>query len=133
MVGAYDGLRHVLQCLQQNDKDAMRACVTLEVFEQFDEMRELMLDEEYKCIGKMMCFLKEFENAPVYEDMSINARFCVTYYYQLFNEQNDDFIQQRVDVIWTAQWCLSEEYKFKISEDGWVVDTVECAQIPKSK
>ena len=135
MCGAYDGMRYILQCIEQNDIDGLQQCVHQDVLQQFDEMKQFMLDEKYNKVDKLMLYLKEFENAPNWQDMSINAQFSVTYYYQLrCAEENDnlDFIQKRVDIIWQSLWLPADNATFEISEAGWKVTDIQCIDIPPS-
>eukprot|EP01084_Bolivina_argentea_P077577 140764_1 len=136
MCGAYEAMNAILKCLQQNDRDGIKLFITSDLLEQFDDMKTLMLDEKYNCIGKIMTHLKDFENAPNYSDMSINAEYYVTYYYQLKlnnnNNEQDVCIQKRVDVVWNSVWMASDEYKF-VCVDDCVASSVECTNIPRSE
>ena len=137
MVGAYNGFKFILQCLENDDKDSLSKCVTKEVLQQYDEMRQFLIgfdDNGYGNVDKVMSFLNDFENGPNYEDMSINAQYNVTYYYQLkcINDEND-YIQKRVDMIWKATWLPGDNWTFEISDDGWIVQSVDCIDIPKSE
>merc|ERR550525_259085 len=92
-------------------------------------MRWLLLDEQYKFVGKLMLFLQEFDNGSNWEDMSIHARYAVTYYYQLMPVQDDDdvydqYIQKRADVIWKSLWTPSTGLKFEISEP-WAIECID--------
>merc|ERR1712113_550083 len=104
-----------------------------------------MDDDKYKRVGKIMSILKDVRNVPNFKDKSIDAGYTVRYYYQLKcpskeeSEKEDgkneqEYIQKRCDVKWKSKWLPVPGGwmgSFKITEDGWKIEDIQCADVPK--
>lgn len=137
MVGAFQGIQFILQCLEENDIDSIKDLVDKELFKKFvdEQLRDNMIDEEYCIVGKIMGYLETVDNGPNFNDTSINAQYLVTYYYQLLKRDDEqDFIQKRINVIWQSSWePVKGTWTFAISQDGWKLqDVTECVDIDKA-
>ena len=113
------------------------------MLEQFDDLKQFLIGYDnngtmkYGSVDKIMLFLTQFDNAPNWWDPAINAQYQVTYYYKLkykMDDNDDEHIQRRVDILWQAIWRADpDKLDFEISDDGWVAQSVDCIDIPKSK
>ena len=152
MVGSHQGFEFILNGLEQNDTDGFDGVIVPEIMEKIDELKDRMFDEKYESVGNVMSFLKDVRNGPNYKDASINAVYTVRYYYQLKCSAGEDegdadndkgkekgteeYIQKRCDVKWQANWFPAAGGwmgTFKISEDGWQIQDIECVDVPKMK
>eukprot|EP01083_Nonionella_stella_P074149 201007_1 len=141
MVGAFQGIQFVFECLEQNDLDGLKAVLTPECMDKMNDLKHEILDEKYHCVGKIMAILKEVNNSPNFKDSSINARYHIRYYYQLKcakdgtednADGNEEYIQKRIDLVWQSLWVPVKGWTFKISDDGWKIeDVVECVKVDK--
>eukprot|EP01084_Bolivina_argentea_P110570 197397_1 len=147
MVGAHQGIEFIFECLEQNDLERINEVVTKECMDKMIELKDQILDEKYNKVGKIMAYIKDVRNNPNFKDNSIDGRYIVRYYYQLKceneaveegveegkeKENNDEYIQKRCDVIWQSKWLPVKGWTYKISDDGWKVEGIECADIVKS-
>eukprot|EP01084_Bolivina_argentea_P309809 535927_1 len=131
MVGAFQGIQFVFECLEQNDLDGLKAVLTPECMDKMNDLKHEILDEKYHCVGKIMAILKEVNNSPNFKDSSINARYHIRYYYQLKcakdgtednADGNEEYIQKRIDLVWQSLWVPVKGWTFKISDDGWKIE-----------
>ena len=143
LVGAYHGMKFMLKCLDNDDKDSLSSCVADSVLQQFDDLKKFLIGFDdngninYGSVDKIMLYLSHFENIPSWQNATITCSFKVTYYYQLKHKMDDneqEYIQKRADIIWQSKWLpdLDKWMVFEISDDGWIVQTVDSMDIPKS-